>query len=255
MLLPFAAPLHPGRLIRRYKRFLADVALETATGDGATVTAHCPNSGAMRGLDTPGFPVWLSYTPAPHRKLPWTLEMVETPEGGLVGINTQHPNRLAAAALQAGRIPELAGYAELRREVPYGERSRIDLYLSRPQAAAGANARPCVYVEIKNVHLRRLEQGDGRTAEFPDCPTARGARHLRELMGVVSHGMRGVLLFVVQRNDCLRVRAAADLDPAYAAALGKAAAAGVEVLAYEADLSLQGLDWGRALPVEISTSP
>src|SRR3546814_289812 len=160
----YPAPLIPGRLVRRYKRFLADVEL----ADGGVETAHCPNPGAMMGLLAPAAPVWLLPAVNPKAKLRLGWELVEA-DGVLVGINAHRPNRLVEEALAAELLPTLAGYPEVRREVRYGLRSRVDLVLTTP-------GRPPCYVEIKNVHLRR-----GDWAEFPDCVTARGARHLEEL--------------------------------------------------------------------------
>ena len=188
----FPEPLKRGRLIQRYKRFLADVELE----DGRLVTAHCPNPGAMLGLSAPGMPVWLSRSDNPKRKLAHTLELVEA-HSGLVGVNTLHPNRLVAEALAQDLIPELTGYTEVRPEVRYGSSSRVDFLLTAPDRA------PC-YLEVKNVHLLR---GDG-LAEFPDCVAARSARHLRELKAVVANADRAVVLFVIQREDCSRFSAA-----------------------------------------------
>ncbi len=213
MLLP---PLTEGRLLRRYKRFLADVEL----ADGSLVTVHCANPGSMIGLAEPGMRVLLSRSPNPARKFPWSWELVEA-DGALVGINTAHPNGLVADAIRAGAIPELAGYADLRREVRYGERSRVDMVLT----AAG---RPDAYVEVKNVHLSRRKG----LSEFPDSVTARGARHLAELSSMVVAGHRAVMLFLIQRGDTSAFALARDLDPAYAAAFDRARAAGVEMLAY-----------------------
>jgi sugar fermentation stimulation protein A len=217
----FPSPLIPGRLVQRYKRFFADCVL----GDGTPVTAHCPNPGAMLGLNTAGLPVWLSRSDDPKRKLAHTLELVEA-DGGLVGINTLHPNRLVAEALAADAIPEVTGYATHRREVRYGTNSRVDFLLE-------AEGRPPCWLEVKNVHLRR----EGRLAEFPDCVAARSLKHLRELTSVVEAGQRAVMLFVVQRTDCEEFEACHDLDPAYARGLREAAEAGVEVLAYRCEIT------------------
>ena len=219
----FASPLIRGRLVARYKRFFADVVLD----DGTQLTAHCPNPGAMLGLNTPGLPAWLSRSDDPKRKLAHTLELVEA-DGGLVGINTMHPNRLVAEALAADAIPELAGYAAHRREVRYGINSRVDFLLQHPD-------RPPCWLEVKNVHLRR----SGSLAEFPDCVAARSLKHLKELTAMVEAGQRAVMLFVIQRTDCDEFEACADLDPAYATGLAEAAGRGVEVLAYACALSQQ----------------
>jgi sugar fermentation stimulation protein A len=213
----FPSPLVRGRLVQRYKRFFADVILD----DGTAVTAHCPNPGAMLGVNTPGLSVWLSRSDDPKRKLAHTLELVQTASGTLTGVNTMHPNRIAAEALQAGAIPELAGYETIRREVRYGEASRVDFLLTSPD-------RPVCWLEIKNCHLSR----GGGLAEFPDCVAARSSRHLRELAAMVRAGDRAVVLFVVQRMDCDRFSACAELDPLFAKTLGEVADEGVEVLVY-----------------------
>jgi sugar fermentation stimulation protein A len=228
----FPQPLVRGRLVSRYKRFFADVVLD----DGAAVTAHCPNPGAMLGLNAPGLTAWLSRSDDPKRKLPLTLELVEA-DGGLVGINTMHPNRLVAEALAADVIPEVAGYATHRREVRYGTNSRVDFLLEHP-------GRPPCWLEVKNVHLRR----SGTLAEFPDCVAARSLKHLKELTAMVEAGHRAVMLFVIQRTDCDAFEACADLDPAYAKGLTEAAARGVEVLAYACEISPQAVRIAGCVP-------
>ena len=236
----FDPPLLPGRLIRRYKRFLSDVRLPS----GEVVVAHCPNPGSMLSLVAPDAPVWLSETTNPTRKLRYTWELVEI-GGSVVGINTGRPNRLVEAAIVAGAVPELAGYPILRREVAYGQASRVDLVLEGPD-------RPPCYVEIKSVTMRRGVEANS-PAEFPDAVTARGSRHLAELAVVARRGDRAVAFYLVQRSDCDRLVVAADIDPAYAQALDRAARAGVEVLAYRCDISATGIEIGRRLdagPVE-----
>jgi sugar fermentation stimulation protein A len=213
--------LQPARLVRRYKRFLADVIFEGGGEDGREATVHTPNPGAMLGLTTPGLRVWISTSAAKTRKLPHTLELVESPSGALVDVNTGRPNALAAEAVTAGAIPELSAYADLRREVGYGAASRVDLLLQSPGRA------PC-WVEVKGVTLSRRPG----LAEWPDCVSKRAATHVRELAARVQAGDRAVVLFVVQRSDCSRCAVAADLDPVFAHALDLATAAGVEVLAY-----------------------
>ncbi len=233
----FPAPLSHGVLISRYKRFFADVTLDS----GEEITAHCPNPGAMLGVNTPGLGVWLSKSDDPKRKLAHTLEMVETAGGALAGVNTMLPNRLVAEALAADAIPELTGYDAHRREVKYGEASRVDFLLEK-----GTGER--CWLEIKNCHLSRTPP----LAEFPDCVAARSTKHLGELEAMVRAGDRAVALFVVQRTDCDAFSACHDLDPAFAAALERAADAGVEVLVYGCEMSpaairvARPLQWRRA---------
>ena len=226
----FPIALSRGVLLRRYKRFLSDVRLD----NGAEVTAHCANPGAMIGVADPGSEVWLLPSDNPRRKLDWSWELVRVGDH-LVGVNTGHPNVVAVEAVAAQKIPELTGYVSIRREVRYGRNSRIDLLLEGP-------GRPICYVEVKNVHLRRDE-----TAEFPDCVTARGTKHLGELRDVAAAGNRAVMLYVVQRKDCTGFRIAADIDPDYDAALRQARAAGVEVLCYDCRVGLDGIELSEAL--------
>lgn len=228
-------PLIPARLIRRYKRFLADVALE----GGEETTVLCPNPGRMIGLDAPGDRIWLSRSDNPKRKYALTWELSEQP-GGLVGINTNLPNAIAQEAIAAGRVKELTGYGSLTREVRYGRNSRIDILLE------GEGKAPC-YVEIKNVHLLR----QGALAEFPDAVTKRGLKHLEELGDVVEAGGRAVMLYVVQREDCRQFAPAADIDPAYAEGLARAKARGVEAYAYSCKLSTKEILLDEALEVLI----
>ena len=228
----FPQPLMRGTLVSRYKRFFADVVLE----DGEAVTAHCPNPGAMLGVNTPCLPVWLSKSDDPKRKLAHTLEFVEV-DGAMVGVNTMHPNRLVAEALALDAIPELIGYATHRREVKYGEASRVDFLLEHPD-------RPPCWLEIKNCHLSRTKG----LAEFPDCVAARSSKHLRELEAMAAAGERAVVLFVVQRTDCESFRACAELDPKFAAALDHAAGAGVEVLVYAAQMSPTAVNLSHRIP-------
>ena len=220
----FPDPLIKGRLIKRYKRFLADVALD----GGEVVVAHCANPGSMLGLDRPGSEVWLSPARNPARKLRYSWELMRV-DGSLVGINTALPNALVAEAVEDGRVPELAGYETLRREVPYGKNSRIDLLLE------GAGRAPC-YVEVKNVHLKRHS-----FAEFPDSVTARGAKHLGEMAAMVAAGHRAIMVYVVQRSDCNGFAIAGDIDPAYAAAAARARARGVEAICYSCKLSTEAI--------------
>jgi sugar fermentation stimulation protein A len=228
----FPQPLARGRLVQRYKRFFADVVLE----DGTEITAHCPNPGAMLGLNTPGLPAWVSRSDDPKRKLAHTLELVEA-DGGLVGINTMHPNRLTAEALAANAIPELTGYATHRREVRYGANSRVDFLLEHPDRAPA-------WLEVKNCHLSRTKG----LAEFPDCVAARSLKHLRELEAMVTAGDRAIVLFVVQRTDCEAFTACHELDPMFAHGLDKAADAGVEGLVYACDVVVSGVRITRRIP-------
>jgi len=229
------APLVKGTLLKRYKRFLADVRLE----DGTETTAHCPNPGAMMGVAPEGAAVWLSDHEGSKRKLQYTWELVDI-DGGLVGINTQNPNRIAGEAIAKGAIPELSGYPDQRAEVTYGASSRIDILLD-----GGRKKSPC-YVEVKNVHLMR----EGGLAEFPDCVTARGAKHLSELSDMVAGGARAVMLFIVQRSDCARFDLARDLDPKYGEAFDRALDAGVEALCYDCEITTSEIALRKPLPIE-----
>jgi len=226
----FTNSLVKGKLIQRYKRFLADVELE----DGSIVTAHCANSGSMLGLKDPGNEVYLS--PATSGKLKYRWELVDV-NGTLVGINTFHPNKLAEEALVNKLIPELAHYESIRREVKYGENSRIDLLLEGP------NLPPC-YLEVKNVNTRRHIH-----AEFPDAVTSRGAKHLRELTTMVEQGARAAMLYVVQRTDCNTFTLAQDIDPTYASEAKLAFAAGVEKYCYQCHISLEEIKLARPLEI------
>ena len=232
----FPTPLVPGRLLRRYNRFLADVMLD----DGRQVTAHCPNPGAMLGLREPGLRVWLEPNDDPKKKLKFGWRLAELPGGHMAGIDTGVPNRIVGEALAAGRVPALAGYTDIRPEVKYGVRSRVD-FLAR------GDGLPDAYVEVKNVHLLREEDW----AEFPDSVTTRGAKHLAELTAMAEAGHRAVMLYCVQRTDCARVRLAEDIDPAYAAAAAEAAARGVEMIAHTTRITTEGVWLDRALPVQI----
>ncbi len=224
-----------GRLLKRYKRFLADVALP----DGTVVVAHCANTGSMKTCMDVDIPVWLTHTDSKTRKLKYSWQIAFMPDGW-VGINTGLANRLVVEAIQSGVIPALDGYGELRTEQKYGENSRIDILLRDEQ-------RPDCYVEVKNVTLL-LEDG---IAGFPDAVTKRGLKHLGELTKLVVQGRRAVLLYCVQRESATVVKPAAQFDPDYAAALKHAAAHGVDVLAYRAQLSEDGLELTTAIPVEL----
>jgi sugar fermentation stimulation protein A len=223
-------PLIPATLVKRYKRFLADVVLPS----GETVTVHCANPGSMIGLNAPGAQVWLSKSANPNRKLAHSWELIEVDFGAgaeLIGINTTHPNALVAEALAAQRIPELAGYATARREVKYGKASRVDFLLEGP-------GQPPCYLEIKNVHLMR-QPG---LAEFPDAVTQRGAKHLVELSAMVAAGARAVMLYLVQIGSAERFALARDIDPNYGRAFDAARAAGVEALAYRCQITCGGIE-------------
>jgi sugar fermentation stimulation protein A len=233
----FEKALIPATLVRRYKRFLADVVLES----GDIITVHVPNPGAMTGLDRPLSRIWLSDSGNPQRKYPHTWELVETDLGSgteLVGVNTGQPHQLVAEAIETGLIPELRGYSSVRREVKYGESSRIDFLLDDPAR------QPC-YLEIKNVHLMRKPA----LAEFPDCVTERGAKHLRELTLMQTSGARAMLLFVIQVPSAARLAVARDIDPAYGAAFDRARSRGVEMLAWRCRVGLDGIDIVEPVPL------
>ena len=219
----FAPALEEGRLLRRYKRFLADI----ETTHGELLTIHCPNTGSMLNCMSEGCRVWFSRSNDPKRKLPGTWEIAETPQGRLACVNTARANALVEEALQAGVIAELAGFEALKREVAYGlENSRADFRLDFPTGPA--------FVEVKSVTLGF----DGTpVAAFPDAVTQRGSKHLRELAALARQGVRAVQLYCVNLSGIEAVRAAEEIDPAYAAALREAVAAGVEVLAYGVELT------------------
>lgn len=238
----FTTPLIPGKLIKRYKRFLTDVELDT----GEIVTAHCANSGSMLSVNTPGAKVWLSPANNPKRKLKYTWELIRIGDGSdaaMVGINTQHPNKIVAEAIEAGDIKELAGYDTLKREVKYGKNSRIDIYLE-------GEAMPACYVEVKNTTMRR-DLTPGAPAEFPDAVTARGAKHLDELADMVAQGHRAVMFYLVQRDDADTFTVAADIDPTYAEKLAAAREAGVEVLAYGCRVGPEEIAIDRAVDIDL----
>ncbi|SHI81548.1 sugar fermentation stimulation protein A [Desulfatibacillum alkenivorans DSM 16219] len=224
-----------GTLLRRYKRFIADVELE----DGTVVSAHCPNSGRMTGCSDPGSPVWISPASNPKRKLKYTLEMIKMPDS-LVGINTGVPNKLVAKAIEDQVIPELSGYGGLRMEVPYGANSRVDIMLSEE------GRRDCL-VEVKNCTLV-----EDRRAMFPDAVTARGLKHLEELEKALSQNKRSVMFFLIQRMDADVFAPADHIDPAYGAALRRVCANGVEALAWDVDMDLNSLRLNRPLPCDLS---
>ena len=223
-----------GTLIRRYKRFLADVRLET----GKIVTAHCPNTGSMQGCSEAGRPVYLSLQDNPRRKLKYTWELIDMP-GSMVGVNTLVPNRLVCQAAADGLIPELSGYKTVQREVKIGDHSRIDLLLSN-----GLKSR--CYVEIKNCTLV-----EARAALFPDAVTSRGLKHLAELETLVDAGWRGVMFYFIQRMDAEIFRPADHIDPDYGKGLRRALRHGLEVLAYDVAIDLAGISLNRRLPCDL----
>lgn len=230
----FTPPLIKTRLIKRYKRFLADVEMP----NGEVITVHCPNPGSMAGLTEPGIPAWISDSENPKRKLRYSLELVEV-DGVMVGINTNHPNKLAKEAIESGLLPELSGYDELKTEIPYGENSRIDILLTH-------EANRHTYVEVKNVHFSR----QSGLFEFPDSVTTRGAKHLRELAREVKRGNRAVMLYIIQRSDGDRLRFAEDCDPGYVAAFIEARKSGVEALALKCDISSDSISANDPITIE-----
>lgn len=257
----FDTPLVPGTLIKREKRFLAHVRLE----DGTQVVAHTPNTGSMRGCAQPGVKVWLSHAPDPARKLAYTWEL-SCPNGVWVGVHTGRPNQLVAQALAAGVIPELAGFSQLRREVKYGENSRIDLLLEYPpDTHTPATHIPPTLVEVKNVTLRVEGPLDGSkagkpvgVAAFPDAVTERGRKHLAEMTREVAQGKRAAMVFAVQRTDCRVFRPADHIDPQYGQALREAMAAGVKAYAVVFGVVMEGgkpvgLEAQGCLPVDVET--
>jgi sugar fermentation stimulation protein A len=233
----FPSPLIPATLVRRYKRFLADVVLD----NGDPITVHVANPGAMTGLDRPQSRIWLSDSGNPLRKYRCTWELVEADFGSgheLVGVNTGQPHALAAEAIARGLIPDLRNYAGIRREVKYGLQSRIDFLLE-------ASDRPICYLEVKNVHLMRKP----RLAEFPDCVTERGTKHLRELARMRAGGARAAMLYVIQIPSADRFAIARDIDRAYGAAFEEARRAGVEMLAWRCNVGLAGIEIAAPVPI------
>lgn len=230
----FDPPLIEAELVRRYKRFLADVIL----ADGSPVTVSVPNTGSMMGLTAPGSRVYLSRSDDPKRKYAHRLEIVEA-DGTLVGINTGLPNRLTEEAIAAGLIGDLDQYATLAREQKYGVNSRIDILLDDP-------ARGRAYVEVKNVHLRRAPG----LAEFPDTKTIRGAKHLRELGDMADAGHRAMMVFLIQRGDCERFALCRDLDADYAREFDRAVGRGVEAFAVRCQISTDAIVPEAVIPID-----
>lgn len=226
--------LEPGVLLRRYKRFLADVRLES----GQEVVAHCPNTGSMKAVNVPGCRVWLSPSDNPKRKLAWTWEWIELPQldgtTALASVHTGRANRIVEAAIEAGDITPLAGYQTLKREVNVDD-ARLDFRLDDPE-------RGVAYVEVKQVTLK---EADGQ-GYFPDSVSVRGTKHLHTLTALAEQGERAVLLFCVAHEGIADVAPAAHIDPVYAVALAKAVRAGVEVLAYGITLK-----WNAEKPVAV----
>ena len=232
----FQTPLVPGRLIQRYKRFLADVELD----DGRVVTAHCANPGAMIGLKEPGLRVWLEPNDDPKKKLRFGWRVAQLGNGAWVGIDTGIPNKVIKEALHAKQIYQLAAYDTILQEQKYGSNSRVDFLLKE-------SGLPDAYVEVKNVNLWRRDDW----AEFPDTVTARGLKHLGVLGDMVHAGHRSVLIYCVQHTGCSRFRLAQDLDPAYAAACLGAQAGGVEMLCYGCDVSITEINLRGALQLDL----
>lgn len=230
----FKSSLITGTLIKRYKRFFADVELD----DGTIVTAHCPNTGAMTGCAEPGFTVWLTSNNDPKRKLKYSWEVAINSSGQFIGINTHNANKLVEEALIQRNIPEFAGWPQVKREVKYGqEKSKIDFLLT------GEEQQQC-YVEVKSVTL--LQDGIGM---FPDTQTQRGQKHLRELITIVQQGHTAAILFCVQHTGIEQVKVAEALDPIYAELMSQALAAGVKVLAYGCQFSQQGIVLSHKIPI------
>jgi sugar fermentation stimulation protein A len=234
----FSSLLIKGKLIKRYKRFLADIELE----NGEFIIAHCANPGSMLYLKEPGAEVWVSPAQNPNRKLKYTWEIIRT-DDALIGLNTALPNRIVEEAVQKGLIADLTGYDSLRREVKYGENSRIDLLLQ------SSNLPDC-YVEVKSVTLKRPGKGN-RLAEFPDSVTARGTKHLQQLSNQVANGDRGVMFYLVQREDCTQLSIAGGIDPNYLEAFSAAWKAGVEMLCYGCSISPEAIKIKRKLEIII----
>ena len=234
----FSDPLVRGRLIKRYKRFLVDIELES----GKVVVAHCANPGSMMNLLQPDAEVWLSLASNPNRKLKYTWEMIRY-EDTLIGLNTSLPNKIVEDAIQQDLVVEFTEYDSLKREVKYGENSRIDILLQ------SSNLPDC-YLEVKSVTLKRPENGNN-LAEFPDSVTVRGTKHLQELSGQVANGNRAAMFYLVQREDCNRLSIAGDIDPNYANAFIAAQKAGVEMLCYGCSISPEAIKIRRKLEVVI----
>ena len=231
----FDPPLTRGILVKRYKRFLADIQLP----DGSTVVAHCPNPGSMKTCAEPGWVAHISPATNPSRKLKWTLEVIEA-NGAHILVNTARPNRIVKEAIDLGRIEELCGYDNIRTEVKYGENSRIDLLLEKHDA-------PLCFIEVKNVTMLT----ESRTAAFPDSVSKRATKHMNELAAMVQQGHRAVVFFLVSRTHVDCMRPADDIDPTYGASLRNAIQMGVEALAYQLEFSDDGVRVGDRLPIHL----
>jgi sugar fermentation stimulation protein A len=234
----FPTPLLPARLIRRHKRFLADVVPETGPDAGQEVVAHCPNPGSMLGLAAPGTRVWIDRNDDPRKKLRYGWRLVEDAEGHFIGIDTGLANRILRAALEAKQVAGLAAYDRVLPEQRYGTASRVDFLLRGPGL-------PDAYLEVKSVTLSRSPG----LAAFPDSVTARGTKHLEELARVAQQGHRAILFYLVQRNDCRHFDVADDIDPAYAAAMQRAVRAGVEVMANACQIAPERIELSHPLTV------
>jgi sugar fermentation stimulation protein A len=221
-------------LLKRYKRFLADIKLDS----GEFITAHCPNSGSMKTCKEPGWKVLVSESDNPKRKLKYTWEMVHNGKCW-IGINTQVPNKIASEAILNGTIPELSGYSDLKNEVKYGKNSRIDILLS--------GGKPDCYVEVKNV---TLVEEDGYY-KFPDAVTERGKKHLYEMLDMIKSGKRAVMLYVIQRSDGTIFKPAYDIDPVYGKSLKEVHQQGIEILAYRADVTPERIELTTRLEFEL----
>lgn len=229
----FAHPIFKGTFVKRYKRFFADVLLE----NGVTITAHCPNTGAMQGLLVEGCPVWVTHNNDPKRKLHYTWEMSYI-ENTMVGINTQHPNKIIAEAIKNNQIPEFIGHTNLETEVKYGKQnSRIDILLTYPDNSK-------YFVEVKNVHYK-----DENTAVFPDSPTTRGVKHLEELCHMVNEGHKAAVVYCIQRNDISDFRFGEEFDPKYAQMAEIALKKGVKMLPVSCTLNKEGIVVNKGSPL------
>jgi len=234
----FPEPLIEGTLIKRYKRFLADITL----ANGEVITAHVANSGRMTGVSTPGSRVWLLPNRSKTAKLKYRWELIEA-DDTLIGVNTGRPNTLVEEAIKNGTITQLQGFETLRREVKYGSNSRIDILLEGPKSEGPKTA----YVEVKNVHMR-----EGTKATFPDAVTARGLKHLKEMTEMVKAGHRAVMIYCIQRDDCTEFDSDDAVDPAYGAGLRQAIADGVEAYAFVCNVSLSGITLKQEIPLALT---